>query len=286
MDITIINLNTTESVTFDNQNFILNSHNLNTFNVQHNKSRTIKQIGEYIESTNVNSRPVNFIGYLIAHSPLDLAKKKQLLLNITSPLSNLEIIANGKYKISGKCTSPVTWGSKWDNNNDNFVKFSIDLICPDTLWYDINPITFNLSPFINSFKFPVVITENFTFGHRAPDKLTQIYNPVNVSLPLQIEVSSSGDVKNPCISRLEGNENFYINKTIVPADNIKINTSFGHKSILNNGENIIGNVNLLKSKWLMIEPGLNTFGFSCENKDEIENLNVEITYKQAYWGVT
>lgn len=285
MDITIKNLDTGKSVTFDNKNFILNSHTLDNVSVQHNTSRTIKQVGEYIESTNVSSRPVNFIGYAIGLSPLDLASKKELLLNITSPFSEIEIIANNKYKITGKCVNPVKWANNWDNNNDKFVKFSIDLLCPSTLWYALEPTTVALSPFVDTFNFPVSIVPPFSFGHRVPNKLTNIYNPTNVNLPLTITLTATADVTNPTITNTITNKSFILNTTITPQDTIIITTEFANKTVTKNGKNIIGQVDLLNSSWLMLNAGLNTFTFSTENTKNDPNLLVNFSYNQAYWGV-
>ena len=64
-----------------------------------------------------------------------------------------------------------------------------------------------------------------------------------------------------------------------------LTTEFGSKSVTLNGENIISDFDFQNSSWLMIQPGLNTFTYTCADSEHKENLNINITYTQAYWGV-
>lgn len=286
MEVQLINLNTNVSLTFDTQNFILNEIVHDNCVVQHNTSKTIKQIGEYVKSTNVNSRTVNITGTAIGQSELDLSNKKQSLLNLTSPFSSIKVILDNKFTLTGKCQSLVKWGIGHNNNNRYFVKFSIDILAPNTLWYALGPTTVSLSPYINEFKFPIAIPEEgFIYGHKDSDTLTNIFNNCNVPIPMQFTITSLATIINPKIIRVQDGKSLTINTTIQPNDILTIDTTFGSKSVTLNGENIISDFDFKTSSWLMLQPGLNTFTYGCKNEENKENLNINITYTQAYWGV-
>lgn len=286
MDVVIINLDTNNRLEFDNNNFILNQIVHDNCVVQHNTSKTIKQIGEYVKSTNVNSRTINIIGYAIGQSAIDLSNKKQKLLNITSPLSNVKVIVNNKYQITGKCDGIVKWAVGHENNNEQFVKFSIDILAPNTLWYDIEPTRVSLSPYINTFKFPISIPESgFSYGHKDDNLLTNIYNQCNVPLALKFTLTSLVSIKNPVITRIQDNKKIKLNLTLNPGDTVIVNTEFGSKTVTLNGENIISKFDFNESTWLMLQPGLNTFSYSCENIENRDSFNIDVEYNQGYWGI-
>ncbi len=376
MEVQLINLDTNVSLTFDTKNFILNEIIHDNCVVQHNTSKTIKQIGEYVKSTNVNSRTINITGTAIGQSELDLSNKKQILLNLTSPFSSIKIILDNKFTLTGKCQSLVKWGVGHDNNNRYFVKFSIDILAPNTLWYALEPTIVSLSPYVNEFKFPISIPESgfiyghkdndtltniyndikiildnkftltgkcqslvkwgvghdnnnryfvkfsidilapntlwyaleptivslspyvnefkfpisipesgFIYGHKDNDTLTNIYNECNVPIPISFTITSLAAIENPEVIRVQDGKRLRINTIVQPGDVLTITTEFGSKSVTLNGENIISDFDFQTSSWLMLQPGLNTFTYSCADAANKENLNVNVTYTQAYWGV-
>lgn len=283
----LVNMTTKDRIVFDNENFVLNNKITDTVAVQHNTSKTIKQIGEYITSSNVNARDINICGYIIGKSPLDLINKKQQLLNMTNPLEEVQIIVDNKYQVKGKCQAPVKWATTHENNNEQFVKFSIDILVPSTLWTDLEPTTVSLSPYENGFKFPFHMSEDdpLVYGHRTDDTETSIYNTCNVDVPLTITITALTDMTEVEIIKLTTEETFTIKTNIQPGDIITINTAFGSKSITKNGANILGCVDLVNSTWLMLSSGLNTFTFKCGNKVEKNGVNITFSYYNSYWGV-
>lgn len=285
--LTLVNLETQQKIIFDNENYILNNKITDTVAVQHNTSKTIKQIGEYITSSNVNSRDINITGYIIGKSPLDLASKKRAILNLTNPLQNIQVIVNNKYQVTGKCCAPVKWATAHENNNDKFVKFSIDILVPTTLWTDLEATIVSLSPYDSNLKFPLHMSEAdpLVYGYKTTNVLTNIYNECNVSVPLIITITAITEVANPEIVRLNDDKSFILNTTMNSGDVIVINTSFGAKSVTKNGISILGEVDLLSSEWLMLNPGLNTFSYKCSLATEKYGLNIQFEYFNHYWGV-
>lgn len=207
-------------------------------------------------------------------------------MNLTSPFSSLQVILDNKFSLVGKCQSLVKWGIGHSNNNRFFIKFSIDILAPDTLWYALEPTIVSLSPYVNEFKFPISIPKHgFIYGHKDDNVLTNIYNECNVPIPMKFTITSLATIQNPEIIRVQDGKKLKINTILQPGDVLTISTEFGNKSVLLNGQNIISNFDFQISSWLMLNPGLNTFTYSCVNEKLKGNLNITITYKQAYWGV-
>lgn len=286
MEVTILNLSTNNSIVFDDENIILNSISSDNAQVTHSKSKTIKQIGEYVKASSVSSRPINIIGYILGKSEADLKQRKEELLNLINPLQNLKIIVDNQKFIEVKATSTVLWGKSWSTNNNQFVKFSLSFTAPNTLWLDLEPTIVKFSPWQNDLIFPLCIPDTgMIFGHRTMDKFTTVYNESNVALGCTFTLTCLADIVNPCIKNITHNTFLQLtNLTLERGQDLIISTDFNKKSITLNGQPAIGYFDFTNSDWLMVEPGTNIFSYSTENNAD-ENLSVELEFYQAYWGV-
>ena len=286
MELTILNLDTNNSIIFDNENMILNNINSDETQVTHSKSKTIKQIGEYVKASSVSSRPISIIGYILGKSEADLKQRKEDLLNLINPLQNLKLIVDNEKFIEVKATSTVLWGKNWDNNNDQYAKFSLSFTAPNTLWLDLEPTIVKFSPWQNDLIFPLSIPKKgMIFGHRTRDKFTTVYNKSNVPLGCTFTLTCLADVVNPCINNVTHNTSLQlVNLTLQKGQELIISTDFNKKSITLDGQPAIGYFDFTNSDWLMVESGTNIFSYSTENKAD-NSLSVEIEFYQAYWGV-
>ncbi|WP_055071909.1 phage distal tail protein [Clostridium massiliamazoniense] len=286
MEVLLKNLNTNEFIEFDNINYILNQIVTDNCDTQHSTSKTIKQIGEYITSTNVNSRSISIIGYIFANSDLDMASKREKLLNITSPFSEVQLVVNNKYQIKGKCDGLVKWAIGYDNNNSMFVKFMINILCPGTLWHNLNPTVVTSNSYIDEFKFKLSIPEEqgMIFAERVNNTISSIYNQCNVEVPMIITLTALKEISGIKITNLTTGQFFSIDIKMKAEDTLVINSEFGNKSVLLNGENVIGTVDILNSTWLMLNPGLNEFTYEC-NEGNKYGFDAQIEYYESYWGI-
>ncbi|MGL5616765.1 MAG: phage distal tail protein [Sarcina sp.] len=286
MEVTLKNLDINELVEFDNINYILNEIVTDNCAIEHSTSKTIKQIGEYITSTNVNSRSISIIGYIFANSKLDMISKKEKLLNITSPFSEIQIIINNKYQILGKCEELVNWAVGYDNNNDMFAKFTINVLCPGTMWLELEPTIVTLDSYIDELKYPLAIPagKGMIFAKRDRNTISSVYNQCNIEIPMTITLTAFEDVNSIKITNSTTNEFFELNLYMKAGQTLEINSQFGNKSVLLDGQNVIGSVNLIDSTWLMLNPGLNEFVYQCNN-GENHGFDATIQYYKAYWGI-
>lgn len=285
MDLTITNVVTGSSITFDNKNFILNNFNADNTSVNHATSKTVKQIGEYVTASSVSSRKPTLIGYIMSESEYDLNNKKTQLLNLINPLQDIKLIANNSYVLECKPLNTVQWGSKWEENNNQFVKFMIPFVAPNTIWKDINTTTVSFNPIKNNFIFPISIVGDMYFGLASQEHTVSIFNPTNLDLGCYFKLVAIEEVVNPILTNTTTNESLSLNISLQADDTLEINTEFGNKAILLNNQDAISAFGFSNnSKWLQIAPGFNEFTYSCEN-GAIGGLKITIEFTQAYWGV-
>lgn len=291
-NITLINTSNNTTVNFDNTNFVLNSHTLDSLNMQHNKSKTTKQVGATITSTVVPSRIISLIGYVWASSTNTLDENKQTLVNLTTPWTDIiiQVTTDIKtYQLTTKTQNLVKWGAGWSNQNDQYVKFSINLLAPTTLWEATEPVTIPFSSFKNTFKFPFYSpTWGFTYGYPVPYSPVSITNPSPSPIGLIITLNTAASITGVSITNLITQQTFVLTNTLEPQTTLTISTIFGHKTVTattnNVTTNLLGSVDLTSSVWLQLEPGENTFSLGCTSGD-ITNLSGSISYTPQYWGV-
>lgn len=287
MELQIINTVTNATITFDDKSYILNNFQADNTKVTHNTSKTIKEIGEYLTASSVSSREIDLMGYIIGESKADLLNKQHKLMNLINPLQTLTIIVNNSFQIEVKALQTVQWGATWDNNNDQFIKFSITFLAPNTVWKDIYPTLIDFSPWVDGLIFPISIPEDtgMIFGHKTRNLYTSFFNPSNIKLGAKFTLTCLAEVTNPTIINLSTNEEMNLNVTLQPADELIIITDFNKKSVMLNGESKLKIFNFLNSQWLTIQPGENTFTYKTENNSELM-LNIQVEFYQSYWGVS
>lgn len=284
MDIILINETTNNTIIFDDKTFIANQILTDNTSVAHTTKKTIKQIGENITNSAVSSRSISIVGYIIGASEQDLINNKKLLLNLINPLQEITIQANGLYQIKAKPTATVQWGKNWSNNNNCFTQFALDFLAPSTLWEDINPSIINFKSYENMWKFPFTLTDDFIFGEYIVNREVSIYNKSNVTLGVIFSITVTGEVINPSIINVLTGERMNLDIVLQPEDNLIITSNYNSKIVTLNGKADIKVFKFLESDWLMINPGENTFTYTTENNSD-KNVNIEIKYFNAYWGI-
>lgn len=286
MELQIINMVTNSIVEFDDKNYILKSFQADNTKVTHSTSKTIKQVGEYLTASSVSSREIDLIGYIMGDSEADLLNKQHKLMNLINPLQTLKLIVNNSYQIEVKALQTVQWGANWENYNNQFIKFSVTFLAPDTVWKDIYPTFIDFSPWVDGFRFPLSIpSTGMIFGHKTRNLYTSFFNPSNINLGATFTLTCLAEVVNPSIINLSTHEEMNLDVTLQPGDQLIVKTDFNKKAVVLNGESKIKIFKFLDSKWLTIQPGANTFTYKTENNSELM-LNIQVEFYQSYWGVS
>ena len=171
--------------------------------------------------------------------------------------------------------------------------FQISLICPDPFFYAGTPESVDLAAWVSDFEFIHEFDEDGEeLGHRESSMIEEIQNLNGVDgIGLKIVMTANGDVTNPYVYLYETGERITIGTaqnpyTLTSAKRIEIDTTTGHKNIvqvMNNVETRINEYLDPDSSFFQLGAGINTIGYNAGNGSEY--LNVHIEYKMRYLGV-
>ena len=178
-------------------------------------------------------------------------------------------------------------------------KTTISIICPDPYLYSVIEKEVKFSGVLSSFEFPfsnestddpLIILGNFESKKREAIQYTGDFE-VGINIHIHL-LGSVGDIT---LYHTNVNKSLKINvskitsltgEALKAGDDIYINTKNGEKSIklLRNG-NYINILNSLdrNPNWFQLKKGNNEIAFTAESGEE--NIQLEITYKDAYEGV-
>ena len=160
----------------------------------------------------------------------------------------------------------------------------ISVICPDPFWKSALTIYADISKVFGGFTFPFAIEEDgIEFASYELSRETLIYNQSESECGMIVRVISDTDnVSNFIFWNVKTNKFMKINATLNMGDELVINTKKGEKSVLLNGQNIIGKVEK-DSTWLQLQSGANYFSYSSDNLSN--HLTVMFEYNNLYKGV-
>lgn len=163
----------------------------------------------------------------------------------------------------------------------------ISIICPQPYFKAVDDMIFDISQVLSLFEFPFSI-ENDGIEFSTYDKTltASVVNAGDVETGVIIELSATGEVKNPVIYNAGTREFFKLEITMKTGDLIKINTNKGSKSIelTRNGvkQNIINSVGF-GSSWFQLDVGDNLFTY--DTTDGNEYFYMKFYVSNCYEGV-
>lgn len=291
--LSLINTTNNSQVTFDNYNFILQSYSFDSVNVKHSTSKTTKQVGATVTASNVTTRTLSIVGMVIGTDTASLEANKKILIDVTAPLSEVNVqVTTGEqtYQITTKSQALVQWGTTWSTRNDMYVKFTISLLAPNTLWKDIVPTTVSFEGYDNAFKFPFYSTSShpLIFGYPLAYKPITLNNQGNTAIGLNFTFTFATAITGFTINNTVTDQHFYIKTQLNAGDTLNICTIFGSKSVtISNGttsQTSLNCIDLINSTWLQLQPGDNEFTLTCTGGD-LTKVTGYLEYTNEYWGI-
>lgn len=243
--------------------------------------------GSYLINKRIQNRPISItVDYRGSNKEIE----RQNLISFFNPKSNGTLtLSYGsfekeiEYEIEGFYLKLA--------NVHEILSFTVDLMCVNPFWQDIDQSKVDIALWIGDFHFPLFIPKDkgITMGHRAPSLIVNVVNKGQVSTGMIIEFKAKGTLTNPSLFNVNTREFIKINKGMVAGEVIKINTNFGKKKILQelNGvtTNILNYIDVVGggNTFLQLEPGDNLFRYDADSN--LDNLEVSIYYSNNYLGV-
>ncbi len=180
--------------------------------------------------------------------------------------------------------------SKLTNVYDG-LSFTVDLICPNPFWTNVELNKKQIALWKGDFHFPLVIPINkgITMGHREPSLIVNVLNNGQVKTGMIIEFFARGTLSNPSLFNVNTREFIKINKGMVAGEKFIINTNVGKKKILQelNGvtTDILNYLDIVGGgdTFLQLEVGDNLFRYNADSN--LDNLEVNIYFSPQYLGV-
>lgn len=271
--------------------YILHSVDWGSIEGSHNSYKYVNQVGVYVTRTNLGTRDIEVIGWIVAENENQMTQRKMELNKFFNPQQPIDLFYK-KYKIRFLPNSSIKYSAITAENNEVMCKFKIEGLCPDPLFTENSEQKITAANTIGMFHFPLIISEvpntpgGIIFGYRQPSLIVAIENKGAISTGMTIVFKANGTLINPSLINVDTQKFFKVNKTMQAGEQITINTTIGQKKIqgLLYGEL----TNYFKyrdfeSEWLQLEVGDNLFRYDADA--QIENLEVYIYFHNKYLEV-
>lgn len=297
---------------YDDSTFLIDDGSIDwgTATATHNTYEFPNQIGKEILSTNVETRSISILGYIIPDdfeyygmtmkqiwekSVANINEKKMLLARIFNPLDVVKL-KMGKYYIEGRASQSIAFGKTYSQNNEVMCEFTVSILCSNPMFKYDEVLTTTLAGVEPRFHFPLVFktkkvegvkTEiGVIFGIRLGYKSIRVSNPGSIEVGAKFILEAQGEVINPVVANSRTGEQFKIAKKMAKDEKIIITTNEGRRSVIGivEGEekNYFKYVSM-GSKYLMLKPGNNLFTYAAD--DETWNLlDVRVEVKPEYFA--
>ncbi len=289
MDIklTLKSNNKTLEIAKDTPHKLLNIDGIERSELELNLVDNAHYDGSFLVSKRIRNRPISIT---VDYKGLNKEIERKKLISFLNPKNKGVLIVNYaetekaiEYEIED-FNCPLT------NIHDDLT-FTVDLICPNPYWTDVELNKKQIALWKGDFHFPLVIpkTTGIIMGHREPSLIVNVTNTGNVKSGMIIEFKAKGTLKNPSLFNVNTREFIKINKSMIAGEKIIINTNVGKKKILQELNGIETDIlNYLDitgggDTFLQLDVGDNLFRYDADSN--LDNLEVSIYYNNNYLGV-
>lgn len=271
--------------------YILHSVDWGSIEGSHNSYKYVNQVGVYVARTNLGTRNIEVIGWIVAENENQMTQRKMELNKFFNPQQPIDLFYK-KYKIRFLPNGSIKYSVATAENNEVVCKFKIEGLCPDPLFTENNEQKIAAANTIGMFHFPLIISKvpnppgGIIFGYRQPSLIVAIENKGAISTGMTIVFKANGTLANPSLINVDTQKFFKVNKTMQAGEQITINTTIGQKKIqgLLHGESTnYFKYRDLESEWLQLEVGDNLFRYDADA--QVENLEVYIYFHNKYLEV-
>lgn len=279
------NLDFTKEIVFDGINYVLNEKDLGKADINLASFQGYNQMGVKITGRVINSRNVSIVGYILADDEVEMLNKKRNLQNMVSPFEDFFIVIDN-YKIRVAASSTIEYAVSYIENNKHLTKFLISGVCANPCFTELEAKTFPLAAWFGNFHFPFVMTADkpAVMGYKLPDRMRMIDNYGTTEIGMKIKIKAiTGNIQNPYIKNMFTEEKILLNCIMEEGETIEINTNYGEKSIIKNGETDYFHKLDLDSDFLQLHLGENYLAFGADTNEK--HLEITIEYSPQFLEV-
>lgn len=131
-------------------------------------------------------------------------------------------------------------------------------------------------------------TPMFIVSERIVREFLTMYNESYVKTGGIFTMKANGTVVRPAIYNRTTDQILTLNTTLNKGDKVIIDTRKGYKSATlmeGFGVDIINTIDIISSQWIEFQPGDNIVGFSCDDPEQRNNLDVSVEIRPIYAGI-
>jgi len=179
---------------------------------------------------------------------------------------NFEINGNAKSGEAFMQATPIMRRNS-DNYDARFQKFMVTFMMPDPIFYDEEYTETVFSSLLETFEFPLEISDEFEFGIIYEDGFP-ITNVGDIGVP--IIVTFDGLSTNPVLENVTYGEKLKLNKTIAAGDSVLIDTSYENPRVLITESGVESNAfNIIDTTYndlnMKLRRGINVLKYSSDD---------------------
>lgn len=177
-------------------------------------SQGFNQIGETVQRTLVQGKPIVFDGAIVG----DATERAALMLNTFIPGMLGKLIYNDEWEIDVS-TIQTPYIEQYVYNP----RFQIELRAPYPNWSNMEETVTSLTGIEPMFSFPWDLTQPYIFGKRIERQFTNVHNSGNVDIPYTVIFTATSDgVTNPKITNAETYEYLQVKRTMSYGETITV----------------------------------------------------------------
>lgn len=241
-------------------------------NLSHEQS--INQVGSTVNSKTVQPRPVTISGILVGD---EQPERKEQLLAVVRPDIAGRLYADDYYLDVHVVATPTI------ESSPRFSHFQFSLIAPYPYWQKEAKTALDLHGVQKLFRFPVNLTKLYRFGTLQKMQFMNVVNDGQLPTPFTFTMLANDTVKNPKIINVTTGEELIINKTLIVAEKIVVETTHGVTNVVSSVDGNIRGALDLDSTFFRLTIGNNVLKLEAESG--VDQLEVKVSFAPEITGV-
>lgn len=235
-------------------------------------SKGVGQVGETLQSANVQPRPITIAGFIQGLATAG----KQRLLDVVLPEVPAKLYHNGEYYLSVIPTQTPTIEAE-----DYFPRFQFALTAPYPYWIAASSkatAIFELKP---RFKFPVKWIEPYRFAEGMETAFVNVKNIGQLETPFKVTFKAMGEVVKPRIENVNTGAFLLLNRTLQHGEIVTIDITHDLTYVTSSIDGDIRGDLDIDSDLFRLKPGDNFLKPDAESNKSAMNVSVEYSYEKA-----
>lgn len=252
--------------------------NISPIEATHNLTQYINLIGSHLNSTALNPRNIQLLGWVIGKDEQEIQNRKLLLNKLINPLHNI-VLTKGAYVIEFQPDTSIQYSTNYRENNEVLAKFQIQGTAFKPYWRLVQPNVYRKSVDLQQgFSFPLVITKNkgVIFGYYPIGSIADVDNFGDLEVGFLLRYQALGTVVNPEVQNVDTKESIVLNCILDEGDLVELCTEQGNQyvTIRRNNGSVENGLNYLTSNSkidMLLKLGKNSLEmFADSGKNELE----------------